>query len=92
MHSGRYVFSQVVDFVPGYEIDRIVAKHNGNYHARGASDIVRSRRPIIIKGLINLMTLLLRKTTPKYSNISLLLFILATATNDFAFHHPVIFS
>ena len=24
MHSGRYVFSQVVDFVPRYEFDRIV--------------------------------------------------------------------
>ena len=34
MHSGRYVFSQVVDFVPRYEFDRIVAKYNGNYHAR----------------------------------------------------------
>lgn len=37
MHSGRYVFSLVVDFVPRYEFDRIVAKYNGNYHARGLS-------------------------------------------------------
>ena len=37
MHSGRYVFSQVVDFVPRYEFDKIVAKYNGNYHARELS-------------------------------------------------------
>ena len=37
MHSGRYVFSQVVDFVPRYEFDRIVSKYNGNYHARELS-------------------------------------------------------
>ena len=37
MHSGRYVFSQVVDFVPRYEFDRIVAKYNGNYHVRELS-------------------------------------------------------
>lgn len=37
MHSGRYVFSQVVDFVPRYELDKIVAKYNGNYHMRELS-------------------------------------------------------
>ena len=37
MHSGRYVFSQVVDFVPRYEFDKIVAKYNGNYHTRELS-------------------------------------------------------
>lgn len=37
MHSGRYVFSQVVDFVPRYEFDKIVAKYNGDYHARELS-------------------------------------------------------
>ena len=33
MHSGKYVFLQVADFVPRYEFDRIVAKYNGIYHA-----------------------------------------------------------
>lgn len=37
MYSGRYVFSQVVDFVPRYEFDKIVAKYNGNYHTRELS-------------------------------------------------------
>ena len=37
MNSGRYVFSQVVDFVPRYEFDKIVSKYNGNYHARELS-------------------------------------------------------
>lgn len=31
------MFSQVVDFVPRYEFDRIVAMFNGNYHARELS-------------------------------------------------------
>ena len=31
------MFSQVVDFVPRYEFDKIVAKYNGNYHARELS-------------------------------------------------------
>lgn len=34
MNSGRYVFSQIVDFIPRYEFDKIVAKYHGDFHAR----------------------------------------------------------
>ena len=34
MNTGRYVFSQVADFIPRYEFDRIVRKYNGDYHVR----------------------------------------------------------
>lgn len=37
MNTGRYVFAQVIDFLPRYEFDKIVAKYNGNYHARELS-------------------------------------------------------
>lgn len=35
MNIGKYIFSQVADYIPRYEFDRIVKKYNGDYHVRG---------------------------------------------------------
>ncbi len=35
MNSGRYIFSQVMDFFPRYQFDKLVAKYKGNWHCRG---------------------------------------------------------
>ena len=32
MNIGKYIFSQVADYIPRYELDRIVKKYNGDYH------------------------------------------------------------
>jgi hypothetical protein len=37
MHSGKYVFSQIVDFIPRYEFEKCVKRYNGNYHVRELS-------------------------------------------------------
>ncbi|AGY52762.1 Putative transposase y4zB [Bacteroidales bacterium CF] len=37
MNSGKYVFSQSVEFLPRYEFERLVKKFNGNFHARNLS-------------------------------------------------------
>lgn len=34
MNIGKYIFSQVADYIPRYELDRIVKKYNGDYHVR----------------------------------------------------------
>lgn len=34
MNTGKYVFSQVADYIPKYEFDCIVRKYNGDYHVR----------------------------------------------------------
>lgn len=34
MNNGKYIFSQVADYIPRYEFDRIVKKYNGDYHIR----------------------------------------------------------
>lgn len=34
MNIGKYIFSQVSDYIPRYEFDRIVKKYNGDYHVR----------------------------------------------------------
>jgi hypothetical protein len=34
MNSGKYVFSQLLDFVNRYEFEKIVKKYNGNYRVR----------------------------------------------------------
>ena len=34
MNNGNYIFSQVADYIPRYEFDRIVKKYNGDYHIR----------------------------------------------------------
>lgn len=35
MNTGRYIFSQVVDFIPRYQFNKLVTKYRGNWHARG---------------------------------------------------------
>ena len=37
MNDGRYIFSQVMDFLPRYVFDKSVAKYNGNKHAKSLS-------------------------------------------------------
>ncbi len=37
MNSGKYVFSQSVEFLPRYEFDKLVKKFNGNFHTRNLS-------------------------------------------------------
>lgn len=34
MNLGRYIFSQVVEYIPRYQFDKLVAQYNGNRHAR----------------------------------------------------------
>jgi len=34
MHEGRMIFSQLMDFLPGYEFDRCVRNYRGNYRTR----------------------------------------------------------
>jgi hypothetical protein len=35
MNSGKYVFSQVLDFVNKYEFDKCVKRYGGNHRVRG---------------------------------------------------------
>jgi hypothetical protein len=32
MHSGKFVFAQVLEFVSQYEFNKCVKRYNGNYH------------------------------------------------------------
>lgn len=34
MNVGRYIFSQITDFIPRYEFDKMVAKYKGDFHAK----------------------------------------------------------
>ena len=34
MNVGSYIFAQVVDFIPRYQFDKLVAKYQGNWHAK----------------------------------------------------------
>ena len=34
MNIGRYIFAQVMDFLPRYQFDKAVAKYRGNWHAK----------------------------------------------------------
>jgi len=34
MNSGKYIFSQVIEFLPRYEYDKIVSKYKGDFHAK----------------------------------------------------------
>ena len=34
MNVGSYIFPQVVDFIPRYHFDKLVAKYHGNWHAK----------------------------------------------------------
>lgn len=35
MNVGSYIFPQVVDFIPRYQFDKLVAKYHGDWHAKG---------------------------------------------------------
>ncbi len=37
MNVGSYIFSQVVDFIPRYQFDKLVDMYHGDWHARGLS-------------------------------------------------------
>ena len=37
MNSGKYIFSQVIEFVPKYEFDKLVKLYKGDYHTRNFS-------------------------------------------------------
>ncbi len=34
MNLSRYVFAQVVDFIPRYQFQKIVTKYKGDFHAK----------------------------------------------------------
>ena len=34
MNVGSYIFSQVVDYIPRYQFDKLVAKYHGNWHSK----------------------------------------------------------
>ena len=34
MNVGSYIFSQVVDYIPRYQFDKLVDKYRGNWHAK----------------------------------------------------------
>ena len=34
MNVGSYIFPQVVDFIPRYQLDKLVAKYHGDWHAK----------------------------------------------------------
>lgn len=34
MNQGKYVFSQVIDFIPRYQFDKLVKQHKGDWHAK----------------------------------------------------------
>ena len=33
MNQGRYIFSQIVDFIPGYQLEKLIQKYKGDYRA-----------------------------------------------------------
>lgn len=37
MNTGRYVFAQMMEYLPRYEFDKYVKKYNGNFHSRELS-------------------------------------------------------
>ena len=37
MNTGKYVFAQVIEFLPRYEFDKLVRKYNGDFHVRDLS-------------------------------------------------------
>lgn len=37
MNTGKYVFAQVIEFLPRYEFDKLVKKYNGDFHVRDLS-------------------------------------------------------
>lgn len=37
MNTGKYIFAQVIDFIPRYQFDKLVKKYKGNWHAKELS-------------------------------------------------------
>ena len=37
MNTGKYIFSQVIDFIPRYQFDKLVKKYKGDWHAKELS-------------------------------------------------------
>ena len=34
MNSGKYIFAQVIDFIPRYQFDKLVNKYKSDWHAK----------------------------------------------------------
>ncbi|MCM1021366.1 MAG: DUF4372 domain-containing protein [Muribaculum sp.] len=34
MNQGKYIFSQVIEFIPRYQFDKLVRQYNGDWHAK----------------------------------------------------------
>lgn len=34
MNFGKYIFAQVIDFIPRYQFDKLVKKYKGDWHAK----------------------------------------------------------
>ena len=34
MNTGKYIFAQVIDFIPRYQFDKLVKKYKGDWHAK----------------------------------------------------------
>lgn len=39
MNIGKYIFAQVIDFIPRYQFDKLVKKYKGDWHAKDLSQI-----------------------------------------------------
>ena len=37
MNTGKYIFAQVIDFIPRYQFDKLVKKYKGDWHAKDLS-------------------------------------------------------
>lgn len=37
MNVGKYIFAQVIDFIPRYQFDKLVKKYKGDWHAKDLS-------------------------------------------------------
>lgn len=37
MNIGKYIFAQVIDFIPCYQFDKLVKKYKGDWHAKDLS-------------------------------------------------------
>ncbi len=37
MNIGKYIFAQVIDFIPCYQFDKLVKKYKGDWHAKDSS-------------------------------------------------------
>jgi len=56
MNVGRYIFRQVVDYVPRYQIDKLVAKYRGDWHVKDLTCLVGL--DVVLVAVVVLATLL----------------------------------